>query len=407
MKVNSIGFGNYKAFFEKQELKIKPITVIIGKNSSGKSAIAKLFTILENSLSGKIDEPLLLTNNDVCSGSQFRDLVYNQQNFVPIDFTITFDDDKTLDVSVLQQGSSITLTIYKWHYKSKHQNFTFDYIRDSSGQYLGNDGEKYICEFCGFIPVSIRDIRDTRTQLISKFLLGDLTMEVDYIGPFRILPKRQFLLTGQIDFKYTGSQGENAYSMLGISHNFKDNKLYSDVGTWYKNHFDGWELIVKNNNQYHEIALKKGEIETNIVDVGQGMNQALPLVVRANWGRKNSIVVIEQPELHLHPAAHGELAELFVESAKDCNQNFVVETHSENFLLRLRRLIVEKKYGFHSDDVVIYWVSESETQGQHLVEIKINEKGELSDWPEGVFTENIVEILAMRNAAKNQTSDKK
>lgn len=401
MKIDSIGFGNYKAFFEKQELKIKPITVIIGKNSSGKSAIAKLFTILENSLSGRIEEPLLLINNDVSSGSQFRDLVYNQQNFIPIDFSISYSDERTLDVSVLQESASVKLTIYKWHYKSKAYTLILDFIKDN--QYKGSDGEIYMCEFLGFLPVDIRNIKDTTKQLVGNILFGDIKMEVDYIGPFRILPKRQFLLTGQIDFKHTGSQGENAYSMLGISHNLKD-LLHTNVGNWYKTHFDGWELIVKNSNQYNEIALKKGEIETNIVDVGQGMNQALPLVVRANWRRENSIVVIEQPELHLHPAAHGELAELFVESAKACKQNFVVETHSENFLLRLRRLIVEKKFGFECNDVVIYWVNDNpDGKGQILKEITINEDGELSDWPEGVFTENITEIIAMRNAKKNKS----
>lgn len=60
MKVKSISFENYKAFHEKQTMQLKPITILIGKNNSGKSSIAKLFTLFENSLQGDIDEPLLL-----------------------------------------------------------------------------------------------------------------------------------------------------------------------------------------------------------------------------------------------------------------------------------------------------------------------------------------------------------
>lgn len=72
------------------------------------------------------------------------------------------------------------------------------------------------------------------------------------------------------------------------------------------------------------------------------MNQALPLVVRANIkDRPGSMVVSEQPELHLHPAAYGDPAELFAKSAKENNQTFIIETHSENMLLRLRKLIIE------------------------------------------------------------------
>ena len=58
MKLKSISFENYKAFYERQTIQLKPITVLIGKNSSGKSSIAKLFTLLENSLMANSDEPL-------------------------------------------------------------------------------------------------------------------------------------------------------------------------------------------------------------------------------------------------------------------------------------------------------------------------------------------------------------
>jgi len=162
-------------------------------------------------------------------------------------------------------------------------------------------------------------------------------MDVDYIGPFRVLPNRQFYLSGQIDFKDTGIKGENAYAMLGVSKRLKTD-LYEKVGDWFEKNFDGWRLNIKENDPFFEVVLSKNKIDVNIVDVGQGMNQALPLVVRATEKRENSIIVLEQPELHLHPAAHANLAELFAKSAKENNQTFVIETHSENILLRLRKL---------------------------------------------------------------------
>jgi predicted ATPase len=226
-----------------------------------------------------------------------------------------------------------------------------------------------------------------------------LKIDIDYIGPFRILPKRQFHLTGKLGYPYTGIKGENAYSMLGVSKLMKDD-LHEKVGEWYKEHFDGWALNVKDKNKpYIEILLSKNDIDVNIVDVGQGMNQVLPLVVRAfRKTGHNSIVVLEQPELHLHPAAHGDLAELFAKSAIKNNETFVIETHSENILLRLRSLIVENDFGFTKDDIIIYWIDNAEGGGQELNEITIDEEGVLSDWPEGVFNENLKEILNMNNA---------
>ena len=77
--------------------------------------------------------------------------------------------------------------------------------------------------------------------------IPNLAIDVDYIGPFRILPKRQFHLTGQIEYKNTGIKGENAYAMLGVSQRLKTD-LHEKVGKWFEEHFDGWKLIVKDSN---------------------------------------------------------------------------------------------------------------------------------------------------------------
>jgi predicted ATPase len=136
------------------------------------------------------------------------------------------------------------------------------------------------------------------------------------------------------------------------------------------------------------------------------MNQALPLVVRANVAdRPDSIIVLEQPELHLHPAAHGDLAELFAKSAKENNQTFIIETHSENIILRLRKLIVENDFGFTKDDLIIYWIEDAELKGKELREITVDEKGVLSDWPEGVFNEGMREILEMQKALRRKEQE--
>jgi len=196
--------------------------------------------------------------------------------------------------------------------------------------------------------------------------------------------------------------------MLGISKLKKDDELYKKVGKWYKEHFDGWELKVEERRKKPliQISISKNDSEVNIVDVGQGMNQALPLVVRANvTDRPDSIIILEQPELHLHPAAHGDLAELFAKSAKENNQTFIIETHSENMILRLRKLVIENDFGFTKDDVIIYWLEDAELKGQELMEITIDEKGVLSDWRNGVFDEGLREVLEMQKALNRKEQE--
>ena len=426
MKVKSISFENYKAFSKKQTMKLKPITILIGRNSSGKSSIAKLFTLLENSLMGDINEPLLLKNNGVELGADFDNLFFdNKPGALPLKFEIVFENNIRIGVGLSKKSSGYGLEISQWNYERDQVKFELEWDNTSEPQCNAQeyrnqlDGKVYECEFKGFIPTKLIE-KETKSDKSSSLELNKLQIDVDYIGPFRILPKRCFNLTGQIDFRDTGVTGENAYEMLCLS-KLNDDNLHKSVGEWYQEYFDNWKLIVNNNNQpYFEIQLSKDMTRTttgnkefrkdftiNIVDVGQGMNQALPLVVRANvTDRPESIVILEQPELHLHPAAHADLVELFAKSAKKNNQTFIIETHSENILLRLRKLIVESDFSFTKDDLIIYWIQSAESGGQELLEITVDEEGVLSRWPDGVFNENIKEIIAMRRTLKAKKEEK-
>ncbi|MEI6331297.1 MAG: DUF3696 domain-containing protein [Pseudanabaena sp. ELA645] len=404
MKLRSISFENYKAFYEKQTIQLKPITILIGKNSSGKSSIAKLFTLLENSLSAEIDEPLLLSNNEVELGADFENLFFgNTFAGRSIKFNLAFDNNVKIEANLRErynQQLQITeygLEIFEWEYKDDKNQFEFELKEDGYFDNINKNNRDV--RFKGFIPINIPN------DEISKILFNKVRIDVDYIGPFRVLPERYFYLTGQTQFKDTGVKGKNAYSMLGISKFKEADKLHQDVEKWYKEHFDGWALEVDNTSKKPliQIVLSKDDISINLVDVGQGMNQALPLVVRASvTDRPESIIVLEQPELHLHPAAHGDLAELFAKSAKQNDQTFIIETHSENILLRLRKLIVENDFGFTEDDLIIYWIEDAETKGKELREITVDENGVLSDWPEGVFNESLKEILEMQNAIERK-----
>jgi len=409
MKVKSISFKNYKAFYEEQTMQLKPITILIGKNSSGKSSIAKLFTLLETSLKGDSDEPLLLKNNGVELGADFDNLFPdNKSGGITLNFNIIFESNMELEVGLLKKVNGYGLDIWQWKYKNNKQEFELEQINIypfTNGYINEIDQKLYDCQFKGFIPTKF--IKEgTNENLSANFKIPKI--DIDYIGPFRILPTRCFSLPGQIKFRDTGITGENAYLMLGVSKLEKKDKLYEKVGEWYKEYFDGWELIVDDTSKKPliQILLSKNDTEVNIMDVGQGMNQALPLVVRANVAdRPDSIIVLEQPELHLHPAAHGDLAELFAKSAKENNQTFIIETHSENIILRLRKLIVENDFGFTKDDLIIYWIEDAELKGKELREITVDEEGVLSDWPEGVFNEGMKEILEMQKALRRKEQE--
>lgn len=141
----------------------------------------------------------------------------------------------------------------------------------------------------------------------------------------------------------------------------------------------------------------------NIADEGQGMSQVLPIVVRCFMPDDNTVIAVEQPELHLHPAAHLNLAKLFARTAKELNHCYLIETHSENLLLGIREAVVDRENPLTEKDVLIYFVDEDEDGSAYLRRIEINSEGDLSDWPTGVFNESY-EIL---NEIKNKASKNK
>lgn len=148
-------------------------------------------------------------------------------------------------------------------------------------------------------------------------------------------------------------------------------------------------------------------------DVGVGISQVLPVVVGALYRRIGSgagaFVVVEQPELHIHPRLQVELADLFIEQATSgtvSDHQFLLETHSEHLVLRFMRRLreaamarkdrAEEKGGATAGPTPghlgIIYVQRSQSGGAEFVPIRVDEDGEFLDvWPEGFFEERVQE----------------
>lgn len=375
--IHTIKFKNYKSFKDEQVLQIKPITILIGKNSAGKSAITKLPTLLSNSLQGNFSEPLKLMNGGVELGAEFRDLVYGRTRLGKLEFTLEDELEKLSVVIGSGVRSDDSPEIYSWNLTSSETARSFE---------LGNDKS-----FNGF------QIEDDQNLLQFK----SLSINTDYIGPFRVIPERQYSNIKHVNANHIGICGENSYSIL-IKDSFTSDKLLIDsVNQWYKEHFDGWGVKVNSDTEpFYQLELFRdaNKIDVNFKDVGQGMSQLLPIVVRSFMPTaKETLIVIEQPELHLHPGAHGDIAELLCKSLKSGLKKFLIETHSQNFVLRLRSLIASKK--INSDDVAIYYVAfDAESNSSSMTKINVDDKGNVDHWPTGIFDEALYETIALKTA---------
>ena len=110
--ISKLKFKNYKLFKSLQTIELKPLTILIGKNSSGKSAVLKLPTLIENSLSGNFQEPLLLTNNGIELGGEFRDLIYGRR-YGQLEISLESDSEK-LEIVIGSNTPSNDPEIFHW-----------------------------------------------------------------------------------------------------------------------------------------------------------------------------------------------------------------------------------------------------------------------------------------------------
>ncbi|MBK9638757.1 MAG: AAA family ATPase [Bacteroidetes bacterium] len=153
--INKIYFKNYKSFKEKQELELKPITILIGKNSSGKSAIAKLPTLIEGSLSGNFEEPLLVVNESVELGAEFRDLVYGR-DIGSLEFTLKSSENSlTVEVTSGLKDSEFP-RIRKWKLNDELQ---LNYDDKTQNYFTVEKDLNYKCSFLGFELIEMNKVK--------------------------------------------------------------------------------------------------------------------------------------------------------------------------------------------------------------------------------------------------------
>ncbi len=433
MELTGLSFDNYKAFAQREALELRPLTVLIGRNSSGKSAIARLPLLLTRALSERAQSPVDLDIDGVDFGGSFVDLIHNRTPHGSIGLGATFEDDQGERIEVwarVQHFSEFEMQVVSAFElrRNEHPSLAFsraleDDPRVEPGLYKAQvgDGEaafEVALSFRGLWPttvrVSPRVAVESDPQLLQLYMDLNITLErlrpalarLGYLGPFRTPPQRQYRFPGGMP-QSVGVSGAEAPALLGADLLRKGGMVVRAVGEWYRQNLGGWVLDVSRQGASFSLVLRSPDdptVEVNLADVGTGLTQVLPLVVQRHFdalaGESLGLEVVEQPELHLHPGAHGDLADLYIQAARQPRSRFIIETHSENFILRIRRRIAEGV--LDAGSVAIYWIDDEPRPGSQLRRINLSPSGEVSMWPKGVFSEDFEEVRAIRAAQRGE-----
>jgi hypothetical protein len=233
----------------------------------------------------------------------------------------------------------------------------------------------------------------------------DLFQNTYYLAPLREYPKRTYLWSGESP-QDVGKYGELTVAALLASHK-KDTKVEISVAKALKDLglIHGFRLnrITPNRGDY-EILVQKSpnSAEVLITDVGFGVSQVLPILVLCYYAPKGATLIFEQPEIHLHPSVQAGLADIFIEVIKTRNIQIIIESHSEHLLRRLQRRMAEEKDGFTNDDAALYFCKMNDQGDSELVTLDIDDYGNICNYPEGFFGDEMGDLVAMTEAAINR-----
>ncbi|MDL1867620.1 DUF3696 domain-containing protein, partial [Betaproteobacteria bacterium PRO4] len=132
----------------------------------------------------------------------------------------------------------------------------------------------------------------------------------------------------------------------------------------------------------YEIVVHKDGTTTNLRDVGMGVSLVLPVLVAGYFAPAGSTVILEEPEVHLHPLAQAVLAEFFVTLSRSRHIQFIVETHSEHLFRRMQTLIARRETS--AEQVALLFV-ESIAGNTAMRRLEMDEFGRISNWPQHFF----------------------
>ncbi|MCL4821454.1 MAG: DUF3696 domain-containing protein [Vicinamibacteria bacterium] len=234
-----------------------------------------------------------------------------------------------------------------------------------------------------------------------------------YLGPLRASPERQYPWSGAQPADM-GRAGERAVDALLASRDRKSTifrgrgrrraTLEEYVAEWLKKlgliHEFRVEALAEDSQLYRVLVRRSPKAdEVLITDVGFGVSQVLPVLVLCFYVPEGSTVILEQPEIHLHPSVQSGLADVFIDAWRTRRVQVIVESHSEHLLRRLRRRVAEE--GASADQVALYFC-EAEAGESKLTRLAMDMFGNIENWPADFFGDELGEMAAMTQAAQKR-----
>jgi len=444
---------NFKSWKDTGTIRLAPLTVFFGTNSSGKSSINQFLLMLRQTAQST-DRKRVLHPGDSKTAvdlGTFKDMVYGHNEDLSINFGIEWD--LRAEMKIRDPLSNMTYSGRKIKFRAEisqpSHNHSAIYVKEMF-YILGDlaDGglkismkrrdEKYEVKAENYqlvrhkgrgwpfpAPIRFYGFPDEVTAYHQNAgFVRDLALAFEkrmqnlyYLGPLRERPRRHYIWSGEIP-EHVGWGGERAVDAILASKNKKINLAKGKktfefeiiVAQWLEKMglIESFSInpIAEERREYEVVVKTIGSHdEVNITDVGFGVSQVLPVLVSCFYVPPHSTIILEQPEIHLHPSVQSFLADLFIaaiqarEGGKDRNIQLLIESHSEHFLRRLQRRIAEQSVDLNKTAT---YYCEMTREGSRMQKLDVDLFGNIKNWPKDFFGDEISDLTEMTKAAIKQ-----
>lgn len=425
--MDQVIFEGIRCFPERNSCPLKPVTLLVGENSSGKTTFLALTRIAWDIAGGDLsqdifnEEPFLLGSYDQIAS--FRGGKAGRAKSFSIGVQVSlkqrsnasglFSDNALITAKFVSAGSESKLD--EWRFESGN----FKILAKSSQRSSQVDitittpsgsrkiGERPIIgSWLNFTRVlnELRFIlsrefrapdekRDQQALIMSENELREL-QNISFqlsrslgqrpyaFAPIRTRPQRTYDPLKEVP-KPEGSHVPMVLAKTLLEESNGRSKLKEILASFGKTSglFNSLEVKRKGHKESDpfQIGVKTMGPTFNLVDVGYGVSQVLPIIVDVVQNSENSTFLLQQPEVHLHPRAQAELGSFLATLAKEQNKRFVIETHSDHLIDRIRMDIRDKKCISPEDVVILYF--EKTSGGVNIYELNFDEFGNITNPP--------------------------
>ena len=406
--INRITVAGFKSIVQEQSIEIRPLTILAGANSSGKSSIMQPILLLKQTLEAPYDPGALLLNGPNVRYTSVEQLLsrtsadeIKDMFCVGVEIAVGAGV-KTCFKRAKNQGFDVEETIYNPE-KNKYRLYR-NMSRSAIRSILGKVNTRLSLDATTLANTATVDRNRCFLRLYVKLEDGDISIPVPLVRNEGYL---QESLQEVIHLPGLRGNPERTYPVTAVGSTFPgtfENYAASVILHWQQT--GNTDALRRLNDDLKRLRLTgkvvarplgdtqvellvnrfmkdNAEDMVSIADVGFGVSQTLPVVVALHAAKPGQLIYIEQPEIHLHPRAQSAMAEVLADTALH-GKRIVIETHSDLLLLGIQALIAEGK--LPKDLVKLHWFEQLANGSTHISSADLDETGAYGDWPEDFHT---------------------